>query len=207
MDAQERYALQQIAWVTRHYDHLQGLRQLPFGLMLLLIAVDKAGWWPWFSVWQPLSGLAVVGLGGVGYWLVGRYYAQTLGQVQPLSRNKGQAVLAISSFLVLFYLAGSLEFARAWPFSASGLVIAGGLLVYYWQNGRYRPHYLILAALVILVSLLPLTRLVTPGQVHLLGPEAVLGALLLALIAVVGGLVDHWLLRRALPGYFGGTDD
>ena len=201
MDNKKRRELQQIAWVTRHYDHLQGLRQLPFGFMFLLIAIDKSGLWPWFSIWQPLSGLAAVGLGVVGYWWIGQYYARTLGQVQPLPHSKWRMGVAAVVFLGLFYLAGTAEIARDWPFSASGLVISGGLVVYYWQNGRYRPHYLILAVFMAVVSLLPLTGLLAVEQVHLLGPDAVIGALLFALISIVGGLVDHWLLIRTLPIY------
>lgn len=201
MDNKKRQELQQIAWVTRNYDHLQGLRQLPFGLMFLFIAIDKAGWWPWFSIWQPLSGLAVLGLCAAAYWWIGRYYAHTLGQVEPLPGHGRRMGLAAAIFLVLFYIAGTVEIARNWPISASGLVIAGGLMVYYWQNGRYRPHYLILAVLMALVSLLPLTGALPPEQVHFFGPDAVIGAFLFALICIVGGLVDHWLLVRTLPIY------
>ncbi|MBX3056645.1 MAG: hypothetical protein KF770_09250 [Anaerolineae bacterium] len=201
MDNKKRQELQQIAWITRNYDHLQGLRQLPFGLMFLFIAIDKAGWWPRFSIWQPLSGLAVLGLCAAAYWWIGRYYARTLGQVEPLPGHGRRTGLAAAIFLVLFYIAGAVEISRSWPFSASGLVIAGGLIVYYWQNGRYRPHYLILAALMALVSLLPLTGALPPEQVHFFGPEAVIGALLFALITIAGGLVDHWLLIRTLPIY------
>lgn len=109
--------------------------------------------------------------------------------------------LSAAIFLVLFYIAGTVEIARNWPLSASGLVIAGGLMVYYWQNGRYRPHYLIMAVLMALVSLLPLTGALAIEQVQFFGPDAVIGAFLFALICIVGGLVDHWLLVRTLPIY------
>ncbi|HRQ41734.1 MAG TPA: hypothetical protein PLD25_27755 [Chloroflexota bacterium] len=201
MENKKIQELQQITWVTRHYDHLQGLRQLPFGFMFLLIAIDKAGVWPWFSIWQPLTGLVAVGLGITGYWWIGRIYARTLGQVQQLPGQGKRMGLFVVVFLGLFFIAGSVEIARNWPFSASGLVIAGGLVVYYWQNGRYRPHYLILAAFMAFVSLLPLTGLLAVEQVYLFGPDAVIGALLFSLITVVGGLVDHWLLMRTLPIY------
>lgn len=197
--------LERIRLITRHYDQLQGLRQAPFGLMFLVMAVWKGGWWPWFEKWQPLSGLAVVGLALVASWLVGQYYARTFGRVQRQNENKRLEIVISVIFLAGLYLGGIAEYEWQWPVSGTGLFTAVVLVAYFFMTGSFRFHYLVLAALMAAVSLLPLLRLLPPEQVYLFGPEGAVGVALFGLIWLVGGLVDHWLLVRSLPDR--GQDD
>jgi hypothetical protein len=81
--------------VTRHYHQLQGLKQIPVGLLFLVLAVNQAGWWPWFATWQLISGAVAIGLAVSGIWLVGRYYDRTIGRVNhPLSTKSYFGVIA-----------------------------------------------------------------------------------------------------------------
>lgn len=189
---------ERIRRVTQYYDQLQGLRQVPFGILFLLMAVWKAGWWPWFGQWQPLSGLFFIGLALIAFGWVGRYYRRTFGQVRQLEQNNRLNTVLGILFMLVLWLGGLAEYEWQWPVSATGLLLAGFLAVYYFQTGHFRTHFLWLAALLAAVSLLPLVGLLQAEQVYLWGPDSAVGVAVFGLIILVGGLVDHWLLRRTL---------
>jgi hypothetical protein len=182
--------------VTRHYHQLQGLRQIPVGLLFLTLAVDRAGWWPLFSVWQPISGILVFGLAIVGIWLAGRYYDQRIGRVTH--RSSMISKVAFVAWLALFLAAQWVEALWQWPVSASMLVFALMYGVGYWVTGRALHQYLAAACLLVIISLLPLTGLLTNSQLYLFGPESAPGVALVGLIMILVGLVDHWWLIRSL---------
>lgn len=193
--------LERIRLVTRYYDQqLQGLRQVPFGLLFLLLAVWKMGWWPWFDKWQPLSGLLFIGLAMIAFWWAGLYYERTFGRVrQPADSRRNGTLLALV-FLVGLYLVGWAEYAWRWPVSGTGLFTAVLLIAYYSYTGKLRPHYLVLAASMAAISLLPLFGALPVEQVYLWGNQGAVGAAAFGVIWLVSGLGDHWFLTRALSG-------
>lgn len=195
---QNREVLEQIRRVTQYYDQLQGLRQVPFGLLFLLMAMWKAGWWPWFEKWQPLSGLLFIGLTMIAVWWIGSYYERTFGRVrQSAERRRGGNILAFVFFVGL-YLMGLAEYEWRWPVSGTGLFTAVALVAYYFQTGSFRWQYLVLAGLMAGVSLLPLFDLLPAEQVYLWGERGVVGVAIFGILWLVSGLVDHWLLTRVL---------
>ncbi|MAT96532.1 MAG: hypothetical protein CL608_05260 [Anaerolineaceae bacterium] len=190
--------LERIRRVTQYYDQLQGLRQVPFGVLFLLLAVWKAGWWPWFDKWQPLSGLFFIGAAMIAFWWVGLYYERTFGKVwQSADSRRNGTILAIA-FLVGLYLVGWAEYKWHWSVSGTGLFTAVSLVTYYFQTGSFRLQHLVLAGLMAVVSLLPLFNLLPVEQVYLWGERGVVGVAIFGLLWLVSGLVDHWLLTRAL---------
>jgi hypothetical protein len=192
------HAVKRAQVITRHYHELQGLKQIPVGLLFLILAADNAGWWPWFSIWQPLSGLVVAGLCFVGIWLISRYYTQEIGRVTYRSDTRRRFLLFLGGIIAL-YAANTAETFWNWPVSASGLVVAAGFALIFWFTGRILFHYLVVAGLVALVSVLPLTGLLAASQVYLFGQEAVLLMALLGLGFISCGILDHGWLTRALP--------
>ncbi len=97
---ENRENLERIRRVTRYYDQLQGLRQVPFGVMFLLMAVWKAGLWPWFDKWQPLSGLLIIGLAMIAFWWIGGYYERTYGKVRQSADSRHNGNVLAFTFLV-----------------------------------------------------------------------------------------------------------
>jgi len=87
--------------------------------------------------------------------------------------------------------------------SGTGLFTAVLLVAYYLYTGRLRPHYLALAALMTIVSLLPLFGAVSVEVFYLRGMQGGLGAAAFGIIWLVSGLGDHWFLTRALNGQLG----
>ena len=188
--------LAQTKLVTRHYHQLQGLKQIPVGLLFLMLAMDRAGWWPLFSIWQPISGILVFGLAVIGLWLVGRYYNQTLGRVNHPSSIRSK--LAFLGWLALLIASQWFESLWQWPISASILFFALMYGVGFWVTRRTLYQYLAAASLLVIISLLPLTGIVTTSQLFLFGPESAIGVALVGLIIIIVGLVDHWWLTRSL---------
>lgn len=191
--------MERIRRVTRYYDQLQGLRQVPFGIMFLLMAVWKGGWWPWFDKWQPLSGLLIIGLAMIAFWWIGSYYERTFGKVRQSDDSQRKGKILSFIFLVGLYLVGLAEYEWHWPLSGTGLFTAVVLVACYFQTGSFRQQYLILAGLMTIVSLLPLFDLLPAEQVYLWGERGVVGVAIFGALWLVSGLVDHWLLIRALP--------
>jgi hypothetical protein len=190
--------------VTQHYHQLQGLKQIPVGLLFLVLVIDQAGWWPWFAIWHPISGVVAIGLAFGGIWLIGRYYDQTIGRVKhPLSTRSYFMVIA---GLILFFAVQWAEFYWQWPISASMLVFSLMYWLGFWFTGRLLYHYLVAGFLIIMVGLLPLTGLVTASQVYVIGSENAPGVAFLGLIIIVTGLVDHWWLTRSLQSLREGVE-
>ncbi len=190
--------LERIRRVTKYYDQLQGFRQVPFGIMFLLMAVWKAGWWPWFDKWQPLSGLLIIGLAMIAFWWIGSYYELTFGKVRQSNSSQRKGKILSFIFFVGLYLVGLAEYEWRWPLSGTGLFMAVVLVAYYFQTGSFRRQYLVLAGLMVVVSLLPLFNLLPAEQVYLWGERGVVGVAIFGLLWLVSGLVDHWLLTRSL---------
>jgi uncharacterized membrane protein len=192
------HAIQRAQLITRHYHELQGFKQIPIGLLFLLLAADNAGWWPWFSSWQPISGLVATGLCFLGTWRIHRYYDQEIGRVTYRADNRRHVPLILVAIGAVS-VASTAETVWNWPVSASGLVVAASFALVFWFTGRILFHYLVVASLVALASILPLTGLLAANQVYLFGSESVLLMALIGLGFISCGILDHWWLTRALP--------
>lgn len=191
--------LKRIHRAAKYYEQLQGLRQVPFGILFLFLAVWKAGEWPWFEKWQPISSFVFLGLTMLISWGIGIYYERTFGKVQQTAESKRNSVIMAILFLAGIYLLGIAEIIWNWPVSGAGLFMALILLVYYYLTDSFRLQYLLFAGLMAVVSVLPLFGVLPAAQVYILGVEGVVGVALMGVLWLVSGLVDHWLLVRSLP--------
>ena len=191
--------LEQIHRATKYYNHLQGLRQVPFGILFLLMAVWKAGEWPWFDKWQPISSFILLGLTVLLSWGIGVYYERTFGKVKQTTESKRNEAIIAVLFLGGLYLLGIAEIMWHWPVSAAGLFMAFILVLYYFLTGSFRLHYLVFAGLMALVSLLPLSGILPAEQVYVFGVNGIVGITIMGVLWLVSGLIDHWLLVRSLP--------
>ena len=142
----------------------------------------------------------------IAFWWIGSYYERTFGKVQQSANSRRTGSILAFAFFVGLYLVGLAEYEWRWPVSGTGLFTAVVLVAYYFQTGSFRQHYLVLAALMAGVSLLPLFGLLPAEQVYLWGERGVVGVAIFGVLWLVGGLVDHWLLVRAPPGAQSGED-
>ena len=183
--------LHEIRQVTRHFEDFQGLKALPFGLLLLGYTAGAAGWW---TVLQPMRASAVDVLiwvmVGAGYVALARYYRHRFGRVRASDGVRLGGVLGFCVFLLLLSGLGTLQLRYEWPLHTGGLVFAG-LFLWAYRQAPLRRHHLVLALLIGALTCLPL--LGVPMHTTRTAVWMTMG-----LALIIGGILDHWLLVRTL---------
>ncbi|QIN80303.1 hypothetical protein GBA65_19265 [Rubrobacter marinus] len=184
---------QRARFFARYYADLQGLKKVPIGLVFLAIATGNAGLWPWFELWEPISGALVLGAGFALSWAIGRYYyGRAFGRVRRrpgIVRHGAAVTVAGLAVLVLMFV----DAALLPPVSTMGLAIAAWLFAWCHEGGRRMAHYGVAGALFALASFLPLTGWVSPDDFF-----AVVLPALFGLVVLAGGFYDHRMLAQAM---------
>jgi len=188
-------AVRRIHDITANFFFWQGLRWVPVGIALLVVAwsfAPRIGGPEWLQDWLPAAALlaAVPASTAIGQW-----YAKAYGRVRAIpgmhtrrSRLKWfvvypllLATLVVDTHFKLTVLTSTLAFAAA-------------IEAYRRSTGGGRRHYLVASLAFLASSVAPVLGLVTPGAEAVDMVVALLGA-----TYVVGGVLDHLELRRALP--------
>jgi hypothetical protein len=179
------------------FTRLQGLKLVPFGLALIVMALFQAPPYPFedrtgTDITIPL----VAWLAALAGWVViSRWYRRSYGEVRPRARLATLAGAA--AFVVAYAAADAVVAQRAFPIDLRGIVVAGGFAAIALAAPRLRGWYYAGAALVLLIiTLLPLTGTVSPEP--LFGPHATVGRLIAGVALILCGLLDHRLLSRSL---------
>lgn len=205
MDPTAFSQMRQIRLIAASYSRLQGLRGLPVGFGLFAISF-------WASVQhgpapRPVTMPVLLGTVALAlYWLIDRYYGRAFGKVLQARRPRrylgligtmAGCGLALAAFFV--------DVSYRLPFSATGLVLAGALLLDYLLAVRftefwYMPLWLMFPLLIGLLSILPLLGL--DGWWEWVGAKAqILGITMLAGLAImIASALSHLHLTRALSG-------
>lgn len=191
----------QIQFIAANYSKLQGLRQVPVGLLVASVSV-------WALDQQGDLGIPIVlTLAAILlYWAIDRFYVNTFGRIRPTVKMRIWEVTASVLAGLLALLAFWLDTAYDLPFSAVGLVFTAELFDDFLRAthplkqrsfGLY-PENLTVAGLILFLSLLPLTGLDWWKALGL--PEQILGMLLIiGILLVVAGIWGHVRVTRALP--------
>jgi hypothetical protein len=191
----------QIQFIAANYSKLQGLRQVPVGLLVTAVsiwALDHQG-----DLGIPLLLTLAAAL---LYWRIDRFYVSTFGRIRPTAKMRVWEMVASVAAGILALAAFWLDTAYELPFSAVGLVFAAALVDDFLRAthplkkrsfGLY-PENLTAACLILLLSLLPLTGW---NWWQALGfPEQILGVLIfIGIVLVVAGVWGHLRVTRALP--------
>jgi hypothetical protein len=189
------FRLRRVGYVTSRYPQLQGLRLVPLAVVFLLSACWRAGllrlpgdhthYGPevWFS-----SGVVIAVM--LSY-LARAWYARHVGAIGQ--RYVQNAAIPIVATCALIGAASAVQLAFAWHVSLPIAAVAMVLFVIGVRHYGYRGHYVLAAALLALLSVLPLTR--APANLLAAAFDATIGVTLL--IAAVG---DHVLLMTTLRG-------
>jgi hypothetical protein len=186
---------ERIRAVTANYFFWQGLRWVPGGLIMVLAGLLWSDWWP-FTGWIEDALLIGVLLAALGLSAgIGRYYRRAFGHVSPFPGQ--QARRNIVKWLVFYpAMVASLliDGLTRVPFFLSGSVWGAAIVAYWWSTGRGRHHYLVAGAVVVGLTFVPPAGVVATGTGMLSLFFVVLGV-----IYVVGGVLDHLELRHFLP--------
>lgn len=194
--------------ITEHFVDLQGLRQVPFGVLLLLLTpVEMAlpsgdGRRLPIAVLLLLLCITVAGFAAAfaAFRLTSAWYIRRYGVVQRTKRQQRKdrlvAVLGFVLFLIPFNFASStwVSTGHGLPVNVVVLGFAAALAAYWWYLGRRAHHYLALAGLGLALGLVSVTGFPTATwPAHLEEATIYAGAAI-----VIGGLLDHRTLRAEL---------
>ena len=192
--------LERMRIIAAHYRSLQGLRMLPWFLWLLLIsAVNPILGLPQGQLdYQCLLVIPGIAIPWVSSKLIGDYYDRIYGQVEGLPpRNRLLEVLANILFIVIAYIGSVIDTSEWLPISVVGLIMAAGFVIGWWRAGRLPTHMLVLAVMLVVLSLLPLTGI--PADSHwtdLFGGFVI--SIVLGSVMTIGSVLNHIVLLRNL---------
>lgn len=127
------------------------------------------------------------------------YYRRRFGSVRPIFRTRLVGGLVGGLIGFAFTLALNLPLLTGDPYrpaavNVSVLIIAGAFGLYWWLSGRFLTHQLVLAAVGIVIGLAPLFGIGPVGRWWYLREAT----LYLAVVAGIGGYLDHRTLERSL---------
>ena len=154
--------LERIRYAASAFSALQGLKQVPPGLFSLMVFVGHAGLWPWYDLWQPISGLGALFLMIAMEWGLSSYYRRTYGRVEDSDKHRHYRtlVLTVVALVVAFFV----DVVISPPVSVVGLVVALWFWSTWLEARRFRMHYAVTALSLTIVSLLPLLGVTTSVQ-------------------------------------------
>lgn len=177
-----------VRYITRNFDALQGLKMVPFGLFFLAMGAGWLGEQGDLSLSLPAFVLTLL-----ASWLIGRYYARNLGRVNSERSNLANNFLLPLAVVLILWIAAAVDYWMRLPVSIFGLTLAIVLLGWWWlQEQRMRIHYAIMAGLIALISLAPLGGIGEGWSI--IQPPGTLFNLLVGVIFMVGGILDHLIL-------------
>lgn len=198
-DREEVRDLERVRYVAENYEQLQGLRNVPIGLMVLLAGVFTlfpSG----LAYFGPVISEAFIYLLFVVliatvllYSFIGNYYERRFGLVRTFSLNKKQAV-AVATLSIVLLVVGSINLAFQPSIHMIWLVWGLSVTSIHWWERHFRMHYVVIGVLVVGVSFLPLLGITSVSLSYETGGLLVF----LGIFYVVGGVCDHLLLMRAM---------
>jgi hypothetical protein len=188
--------LHEVRAVTANYFFWQGLRWLPMGVVLCVVAAVLTGDWVPHALrdWGSLPLLATA------LWLstsvLGRYYRRRFGDVRPDADLHARRT-SIKWLVIYPAMMASMvvDMKMALPLLLSGVVWGVSIELYRRSTGGGRIHYAVAAALLSALGLLPLIGVGLTGKNGVTLLVGVVGV-----VYIVGGLLDHRALVRILRG-------
>ena len=185
--------LAEIRAVTDNYFFWQGLRWVPLGSALLVMSLVLNSVVPLPEAVQDWILIPVLGLALVASNAIGSYYRRSFGRVRGIPGAHSRRS-AIKWFVVYPLMLASLpiDMIFAPPVFVTGLVWGLGILAYWYSTGRGRLHYVAASLIFIALTVAPLFG-VQNGKSLV---ATFIG--LVGVVYIVGGVLDHFALRRIL---------
>lgn len=186
-----------IRFITRYYESLRGLINMPLAVLLLALASQEffpAPLWKQGDLTLTLPLMALMFLAMIP---ITRYYRRRYGSVQV--QHPGRYLLFVMIAIITIMLMGRIDdlLERNFRFPVSLYVLTVAVWMFLGGKNRRRWYYRVFAAILALLSLYP-------GLANLLGFEPYssfyngLFNLILGLGIGIVGILDHLLLTRML---------
>jgi hypothetical protein len=185
--------LDRVKYAARFYGMLQGLKAVPFGTVIISLALRDAG----------LDGFATPLLIAalILFFVTGRYYDRRFGRVQQGDRTKQVRDLLL--FLVGAFLVIALENMLLLPFSLIGLVVA---VMFFVLGIRMKTYYYLPLGLVLLAASFLPWYLGVPLTDPVYGSLGLVLLLTIGGVMIIAGILDHWRLMRVMRPVQGGLN-
>jgi hypothetical protein len=195
-----------IRFIASNYVILQGLRVVPMGICLILIALWANYQWANGMAGAikdyTIPGVIIVGT-IVSIIFIDKYYSHNFGRVKrtPESIRFEWVIIIIGSILALGAFWVDISFRL--PISCFGIIVAAVLLADYirltWLvGGRFLIYYPLCAFFVTIASILPLFGVHKWWLVFGLENQFVSIAMIIGLFSILAGFWGHIFLSRAL---------
>ena len=195
MPAPQTDALDRINAVTANFFFWQGLRWVPLGAALLVIAWSVAPGSLVPEAWETPLLIVSMTVALAASTMIGRWYARSFGRVRGIPGQHARRTR--TKWLVVYpALVIALVIDGIWkpPVLVSGITFAAAIEAYRRSTGGGRLHYVIASIVFAVLTFAPTLGLATPGKSALDLLVGMLGA-----IYVIGGLLDHRELTRMFP--------
>src|SRR5512138_3619162 len=193
--------------IARNYPALQGLRIIPFGVYILVLGLQRLGLPGLGQQGDCTITLPLLLVVAVLWFLIGRYYRERFGMVEPLPR-RNQAWKEIAMFAgtigIILLENGLYRMGIKMPISIAEFGLAAMILVSGLTTHRW--YYIVSGIILLAASGLPM---VSPKGVA----DPVYGTFGLSFSVIFGicilavGLLDHFKLVRSFPVPLRGTHD
>jgi len=195
MPARQKDMLGRINAVTANFFFWQGLRWVPVGAALLIIAWQLAPGSVVPESWASPLLVASMTVALAASTLIGRWYARSFGRVRGIpgqhARRTRTKWLVVYPALVVALVIDSIVKS---PVLISGIAFAAAIEAYRRSTGGGRLHYVVASVVFAVLTFAPMLGFATPGKNALDLLVGMLGA-----TYVIGGLLDHRELTRMFP--------
>lgn len=186
-----------IRFITRYYESLRGLINIPLALLLLAMASQEFFPKPLWKQGDLTLTLPLMALMFLAMIPITRYYRRRYGSVQV--QHPGRYFLFVMIAIITIMLAGWIDglLERNFRFPVSLYVLTAAVWMFLGGQNRRRWYYRVFGVILALLSLYP-------GLANLLGFEPYsnfyngLFNLILGLGIGIVGILDHLLLTRML---------
>lgn len=195
MVARQTDALDRINAVTANFFFWQGLRWVPLGAALVIIAWGLAPGSLVPESWASPLLIASLMVAFAVSAAIGRWYGRSFGRVRGIPGQHAHRTrtkwLVVYPALVVALLIDSIVKP---PVLISGITFAAAIEAYRRSTGGGRLHYVIASVVFAVLTFAPILGLATPGRNAL---DFLIGVL--GVTYVIGGLLDHRELTRMFP--------
>jgi hypothetical protein len=198
---------QQTKWITKNFENLKGLINIPIALYFIFLAIwnaSKAGITPTgkdIGIPLIMIFLAILAMA----W-VSQYYSKKMGTVKTVTNTKifGLFIVLFMLIILVDYLDLLINNQLNNPVSVTSLAFAVFFAFPYFRRGQM--VYLIFSILFILLAITPTFGLL-PYESLFDNLYGVWGYLLVGITMLVGGLFDHLTLKKQLLSLAGKNNE
>lgn len=199
------------AQITSRFRELQGLKQVPIGVAVLVSAA-AIFFMPLGAVETRRSDVSVLlvgvavmvlafALGVIAMRKIASWYVRKFGSVVPTKRqqrlNAILGVIGVVAVLIQFNIESvAANNGQNVPVNLLDLTFALWFLAYWFYLGRTSYHYLVAAVIGFALGVLSIAG-VPPGTFAWHLREALV---YIGVVTIIGGVIDHRILTRALSG-------